>query len=53
MLRKRTTRRLAAGLLIALGALLMLLATEVWIGIALLIAGFALEVAGIALERKD
>ncbi|MFZ5575418.1 MAG: hypothetical protein ACOY5S_09465 [Pseudomonadota bacterium] len=53
MLRKRTTRRLAAGLLIALGALLMLLATEVWIGIGLLIFGFVLEAVGIALERKD
>lgn len=53
MLRNRTTRRLAAGLLIALGALLMLLATEAWIGIALLIVGFALEIVGIALEYKD
>ncbi|MEW6414551.1 MAG: hypothetical protein AB1482_04780 [Pseudomonadota bacterium] len=53
MPRNRLTRRLAAGLLITLGALLMFLATEVWIGIALLVAGFALEAVGIALERKD
>lgn len=53
MLRNRTTRRLASGLLIALGAVLMFLATEVWAGVLLLVAGLALEIAGIALERKD
>lgn len=52
MLRNRMTRRLAAGLLIVLGALLMFLATEVWAGVLLLFLGLALEVAGIALERK-
>ncbi|MFP5403629.1 MAG: hypothetical protein ACLGG2_02950 [Gammaproteobacteria bacterium] len=53
MLRNRTSRRLAAGALIALGAVLMFFATEVWMGVMLLLLGLALEVAGIALERKD
>lgn len=53
MLKNRMTRRLTAGLLIALGAVLMFLATEVWIGVVLLLVGLALEVVGIALERKD
>lgn len=53
MLRNRTTRRLMAGVLIVLGAVLMFLATEVWIGVVFLLLGLALEVAGIALERKD
>ncbi|MEW6591903.1 MAG: hypothetical protein AB1418_12825 [Pseudomonadota bacterium] len=53
MLRNRMPRRLAAGALIVLGAVLMFLATEVWIGVLLLLLGLALEVAGIALERRD
>jgi hypothetical protein len=53
MLKNRTARRFAAGALIALGAVLMFLATEVWVGVLLLLSGLALEVAGIALERKD
>ena len=53
MLRNRTSRRLTAGALIALGAVLMFLATEVWMGVLLLLLGLALEVAGIALERRD
>lgn len=52
MLRHTLTRRVTAALLIALGAVLMLLATEVWMGMLLLLAGVALELAGIALERR-
>jgi len=49
----RTARRLTAGLLIVLGAVLMALAAEAWLGLLLLGLGVVLEAAGIALERKS
>jgi energy-converting hydrogenase Eha subunit G len=52
MLKNRSTRRRLAGVLIVLGALLMFLAPEMWLGVLLLAAGVGLELAGIALERK-
>lgn len=52
MLKNRSTRRRLAGVLIVLGALLMFLAPEMWVGVLLLASGVGLELAGIALERK-
>jgi energy-converting hydrogenase Eha subunit G len=52
MLKNRSTRRRFAGVLIVLGALLMFLAPEMWLGVLLLAGGVGLELAGIALERK-
>ena len=49
-------RRLAAFLLMLLGALLMFLATPTWMGVALLGMGVAIELFGLALghaEPKD
>lgn len=52
MLHSRRTRRTVAAALIVLGAVLLLLAPEMWLGVLLLGLGAALEVAGIALERR-
>lgn len=50
---KLRSRRLLAGFLVLLGAVLMFLAPEMWIGVVLLVLGVAIELAGIALEHKS
>ena len=52
LIRYRGLRRALGAILVALGALFMWLAPEVWSGVALLAAGIALEAAGIALEHR-
>ena len=47
------TRRAIAGVLIAIGALLMFLATETLGGVVLIVAGVAIEILGIALEHRS
>ena len=49
---KKGTRRIVAGLLIAVGAVLMVMAPETWGGLLLIVVGVAVEVAGIALEKR-
>lgn len=51
MLSKRA-RRVAAGILVVLGGVLLFLAPEMWAGLVLLALGVLIELAGIALERK-
>ena len=46
LIRYRGLRRALGAILVALGALLMWLAPEVWSGVVLLAAGIALEAAG-------
>ncbi len=53
MIKNPRTRRASAIILVVLGAILMLLAPEVWQGALLLILGVVLELVGIALEHKD
>ena len=53
MIRNRSVRRTAAIVLMAIGALLMLLAPPVWVGAVPLALGILLELAGIWLERSD
>jgi uncharacterized membrane protein HdeD (DUF308 family) len=53
MLRNRRLRRLLAGLLLVLGALLMLFSPSVQVGLMAFALGVALELAGLALERRD
>lgn len=52
MIRNPRIRRAAAAIMVVLGALLMLLAPEVWQGALLLALGVVLELLGIALEHK-
>jgi hypothetical protein len=52
MIKNQRTRRTIAAIVIVLGALLMLLAPELWPGALLFVSGIVLELAGIALERK-
>lgn len=52
MIKHKSRRRIGAGILVVLGALLMFIAPEIWQGVILLALGVALELAGIALERK-
>lgn len=49
----RTARRMTAGLLIVLGALLMFLAAGFWVGVLLLALGLVLEVVGVTLEHRS
>lgn len=53
MLRKPNIRRPVAGLLVILGAAILLLVPETWAGTWLLALGVFVEVAGIAIKRKD
>lgn len=53
MLRKTAVRRTVALLLVTIGALLMFLAPETGVGLALLALGVMLELVGIALRRRD
>jgi membrane-anchored protein YejM (alkaline phosphatase superfamily) len=52
MIKNQRIRRTIAAILVVLGAILMLLAPEVWPGALLFVSGIVLELAGIALERK-
>jgi hypothetical protein len=52
MIRNRGARRAVAAALMLLGALVMLLAPPVWIGMIPLALGIGIELAGIAIERK-
>jgi len=52
MLSKRRSRRAVAIILVVLGGVLMLLAPEIWAGLAVLALGVLIELAGIALEHK-
>ena len=49
---QKRTRRILAGLLIGVGALLLFLATETTGGLILILAGVVIEVVGIALEHR-
>ncbi len=53
MIRNPRIRRAGAMIMVILGAILMLLAPEVWQGALLLALGVVVELVGIALERKD
>ena len=53
MIRNTLARRVVALSLIGIGAVLMLLAPPVWVGIIPLFLGLLLEVIGIALERNE
>jgi hypothetical protein len=52
MIKNTRIRRTGALILVALGAILMLLAPEVWQGALLLALGVIIELVGITLERK-
>ena len=52
MLRYRRSRRALALFLVVLGGAMMLLAPEVWGGLAVLALGVVIELVGIALERR-
>jgi drug/metabolite transporter (DMT)-like permease len=49
----RRLRRIASGLLIVLGALLILLAPETWVGAVLLALGVAVELIGMVLAHQS
>jgi drug/metabolite transporter (DMT)-like permease len=49
---KRTTRRVVAGVLIAVGVVLMLVAPDTTSGIVMIVLAVAIEIAGLALERR-
>ncbi len=50
---KPLTRRIIAVILIVLGAILMLLAPNIWQGALVLALGVVLELVGIALEHQN
>jgi membrane-bound ClpP family serine protease len=52
MIRNSRIRRVSAIIMVVLGAILMLLAPEVWQGALLLVLGVVLELLGIALEHR-
>lgn len=52
MVKNIRRRRTSAAIMVALGAILMLIAPEIWAGLLLLILGVVLELAGIALGHK-
>jgi len=52
MIKNTRIRRASAAIMILLGAMLMLLAPEVWPGALLFVSGIVLELVGIALEHK-
>lgn len=53
MLRNPRMRRPVAALLMLLGAAMMLLASETWVGALLLALGVTVEAVGIALKHKE
>lgn len=52
MINNLRVRRTTAAIMVVLGAILMLIAPEIWAGLAVLALGVALELAGIALGHK-
>jgi len=52
MTKSLRTRRTSAAIMVVLGALIMVIAPEIWAGLLLLILGIVLELAGIALAHK-
>lgn len=52
MVNNLRTRRASAAIMVVMGAILMLIAPEIWVGLLLLILGVVLELAGIALGHK-
>jgi hypothetical protein len=52
MVIKQRSRRVLAIFLVVLGGVLMVLAPEIWAGLAVLALGVVIELAGIALEHK-
>ena len=52
MIKNTRIRRTGALIMVVLGAILMLLAPEVWQGALLLALGVLVELVGIALEHK-
>lgn len=52
MIKNLRTRRTSAAIMVVLGAILMLIAPEIWAGLLLLILGVVLELVGIALGHK-
>ena len=52
MVNKVHPRRASSVIMIVLGAILMLIAPEIWAGLLLLVLGVVLELAGIALGHK-
>ena len=52
MLKHTLRRRVLGSVLIVLGALMMWLAPEVWIGLVMILIAIALEILGITLERR-
>lgn len=53
LIKHKGLRRALGAVLVALGAVLMWFAPEVWSGAVLLAVGIALEIAGIALEHQN
>lgn len=52
MIKNLRARRISAAIMVVLGAVLMLIAPEIWAGLLLLVLGVVLELAGIALGHK-
>ena len=52
LIKRKGLRRALGAVLVAVGAVMMWLAPEVWSGVVLLAAGIVLEIAGIALEHR-
>ena len=52
MLRKQSSRRLWSVLLILVGAILIFLATEAFIGMILVLLGVVIELLGITIKHK-
>lgn len=52
MIKNLRTRRTSAAIMVVLGAILMLIAPEIWAGLLLLVLGVVLELVGIALVHK-
>lgn len=52
MVKNIRTRRTSATIMVVLGAILMIIAPEIWAGLLLLVLGVVLELAGIALGHK-
>jgi len=53
MFTKPNIRRSLAALLIALGAMMLLLAPSTWAGVLLLVLGVSVELIGIALKHRN
>jgi hypothetical protein len=53
MIIKRPMRRMTAALFVIVGAMLMLFAPPIWLGVVTLAVGIALEAIGIAIEHGD